>query len=148
MSKINRIETRRSKCYQDWEVKPEGQINTNFSDILIDGISIYDMLKKYEFIPCFGWGVQENQQQMVDYFLLNDMHPYLYWRYPLLVCAWCGDEECGFISVFVEREGNLVIWQDFRLEADNRSIPLGPFTFEWEEYEQAIRNTCIEGKSK
>lgn len=144
MSNIHRIQTKRSKRYADSEVKPEGQVNPHFSDILINGISIYEMLKKHDMIPCFGWGVQEHQQQMVDYFLLNDRHPYLYYRYPLLVCPWCGDEECGFISVFVEREGDTVTWQDFRLGEEGELLPLGPFTFEWEEYEQAIRGTYVE----
>ncbi|MFD1885500.1 hypothetical protein [Paenibacillus wenxiniae] len=65
---------------------------------------------------------------------------YLYYRYPLFVCSWCRDEDCGFISVFVERKHNLVTWQDFRIEPGNRSLPLGPFTFEWEEYERELRS--------
>ncbi|WP_216625612.1 GNAT family N-acetyltransferase [Paenibacillus planticolens] len=30
-----------------------------------------------------------------------------------MVCWWCGDEECGFNSVKVDKENNVVIWKDF-----------------------------------
>lgn len=54
---------------------------------------------------------------------------------------WCGDEECGYISVKINREGDLVIWKDFRLEPDTKQIHVGPFYFEWEPYQRAIRDT-------
>lgn len=59
----------------------------------------------------------------------------------ILVCPWCGDEECGFISVFIEKEDNLIIWRDFKLEPSNKAINVGPFYFEWDEYEKVINET-------
>ncbi len=141
MKKIHHFQTKCVYPSPDSNDHPFGDKSQSFVDVLIDGRSMHEMLKKHERIPCFGWGIQQFQQQNIDYFLLDELHPYLYHRYPLMVCSWCGDEDCGFISVLVEREGNLVTWQDFRIEPDDRSLPLGPFTFTWEEYERELRST-------
>jgi hypothetical protein len=70
-----------------------------------------------------------------------EISDYLYYRYPILVCPWCGDEECGFISVFIERVDDIVIWKDFRLEHDNKPVLIGPFHFKWKDYEKVINET-------
>jgi len=67
-------------------------------------------------------------------------HEYLYYRYPILVCPLCGDEECGFISVMIDKEGDIVIWRDFILEGEKK-INIGPFYFTWDNYSTAINNT-------
>ncbi|MEK4058381.1 MULTISPECIES: oxidoreductase [Paenibacillus] len=141
MKNINHLQTNPSSRYNDSDPEQDGNKNTKFADLIIDGSSLYQMLKKYDMVPSLGWGSEGYQRQMIDYFLLKQTHPYLYYRYPILVCPWCGDEECGFISVFIEREGDLVIWQDFKLEPDNKRIHIGPFYFKWVEYESAINNT-------
>ncbi|GGJ18610.1 oxidoreductase [Paenibacillus hunanensis] len=129
MNHVHQFQVKRLQPSPDSNHYPFGDKSESFMDVLIDGRSMYDMLKQHDRIPCFGWGNHEFQQQNIDYFLLEDMHPYLYYRYPLMVCSWCGDEDCGFISVFVERTGDLVTWQDFKMEPDDRSLALGPFTF-------------------
>lgn len=141
MKNINHLQTNPSSRYNDTDLEQEGNKNTKFADLIIDGSSLYQMLKMYDMVPSLGWGSEDCQRQMIDYFLLKQTHPYLYYRYPILVCPWCGDEECGFISVLIEREGDLVIWQDFKLEPDNKPINIGPFYFKWEEYESAINDT-------
>jgi len=118
--------------------------NQRFMDVLIDGQSIYNMLKEHGMIPCLGWGPDSYRMQNINYFLTVELHPDLGYQYPLMVCPWCGDEECGFISVLIERKGNVVIWKDFKVNSDNQSLPLGPFTFKWEEYEREIRSTYNE----
>ncbi|PYE50044.1 oxidoreductase [Paenibacillus barcinonensis] len=141
MKHINYLQTVPSCRYDDHDREQEGNKNTKFVDLIIDGRSLYQMLKKYDRVPSLGWGSEEHQKQMIDYFLLNQLHAYLFYRYPILVCPWCGDEECGFISVFIEREEDLIIWRDFKLEPDNKSIDIGPFYFSWEDYKSAIINT-------
>lgn len=141
MKTINQLQTKPSSRYDSCDPEQEGNKNTKFADIIIDGRSLYQMLKKHDMVPSLGWGSEELQRQRIDYFLLKQLHEYLYYRYPILVCPWCGDEDCGFISVFIEREEELVIWQDFKLEPHNIAINIGPFYFKWEEYESVINET-------
>lgn len=141
MKNINHLETIPSSRYDDFDPEQDGNKNTKFADLIIDGNSLYRMLKMYDMVPSLGWGSNEYQRLIIDYFLLKLTHPSLYYRYPILVCPWCGDEECGFISVFIEREGDQIIWSDFKLEPDNKPINIGPFYFKWEEYERTINDT-------
>jgi len=141
MTTINVLETRPSSRYDELDPAQDGNKNTTFADLIIDEKSLYQMLKRYDLVPALGWGSEENQKQMIQYFLLREPHDYLYYRYPILVCPWCGDEECGYISVKVDREENVVMWKDFKLEHKNQPLNIGPFYFEWENYERAIQNT-------
>ena len=141
MKILNQLQTKPSSRYDSLDRDQEGNKNTKFADIIIDGRSLYQTLKKHDMVPSLGWGSEEHQRKMINYFLLNEMHEYLYYRYPILVCPWCGDEECGFISVFIEKEENLIVWRDFKLEPSNKAINVGPFYFEWDEYEKVINGT-------
>ncbi|WP_025681671.1 hypothetical protein [Paenibacillus massiliensis] len=141
MITINNLHTQPSSRYEELDPEKEGNKNTKFADIIIDGKSLYERLKKHDMVPSLGWGVEEYQKLLIQYFLLEKPHPQMYYRYPILVCPWCGDEECGYISVKIDREGDLVIWKDFRLEPDTKQIHVGPFYFEWEPYQRAIRDT-------
>ncbi|MBH5316518.1 oxidoreductase [Paenibacillus sp. GSMTC-2017] len=141
MKTINHIETRLSSRYEDLDPNQDGNKNTQFADFIIDGDSLYKRLSKYEMVPALGWGTNEHQKLMIDYLLLKQRHEYLYYRYPILVCPWCGDEECGFISVSIDREEDIVIWQDFRLESENKKIDIGPFYFDWKNYSNEITKT-------
>lgn len=116
MKKINYLETRLSSRFDEFDPQKESNKDTKFADIIIDGISLYQRLKKHDLVPALGWGCDEYQRRMIDYFLLKKQHEYMNYRYPILVCPWCGDEECGYISVKVDREGDIVIWKDFFLE--------------------------------
>ncbi|MNH83720.1 hypothetical protein D3C73_361210 [compost metagenome] len=141
MKTINYLETRPSSRYDDLDPEQDGNKNTKFADLIIDGKSLYQKLREYDMVPSLGWGSEENQRLLIDYFLLRRSHEYLYYRFPILVCPWCGDEECGYISVLVERDEELVIWSEFKLEHDNKPINIGPFYFEWENYEKVINDT-------
>lgn len=138
--KISTIETRLSTRYEEHGPEQDGNKNTKFADIIIDGRSFYQrMKKKHDLVPCLGWGSDDYQKLLLDYFLLRTPHEFMYDRYPILVCPWCGDEECGYISVKIDREDDIVIWKDFML--DDQKLQVGPFYFEWERYEQAILST-------
>ncbi len=141
MKTINYLQTRPSNRYDELDPDQDGNKNTKFADLIIDGTSLYQMLRKYNLIPSFGWGSEEHQKQIIDCFLLKQQHEYLYYRYPILVCPWCGDEECGFISVNIEREEDLVVWKDFKQENEKKPINVGPFYFKWDNYERAISDT-------
>ncbi|GAB6988706.1 hypothetical protein [Paenibacillus pini] len=141
MKTLNYLETRPSRRYDEFDPDQDGNKNTKFADLIIDGRSLYQMLRKHDMVPSLGWGGQEHQRNMIDYFLLKKQHDYLYYRYPILVCPWCGDEECGFISVYIEREDDIIIWQDFKVEPSNKIINIGPFSFKWDNYERAINDT-------
>ncbi|WP_313957982.1 oxidoreductase [Paenibacillus xylanexedens] len=141
MNKINHLETKLAPRYDDSDPDQEGNKNVVFADLFIDGKSLYQMLKKYDFVPSLGWGTEEEQQESIDYFLLKQLHPELYYRYPILVCPWCKDEECGYVSVLIEREGDFISWSDFRLEPHNRKIDLESFTFKWKDYKREIIRT-------
>lgn len=141
MKKINFLETKPATRYDELDPNQDGNKNTRFADLIIDGRSIYQMFKKHDLVPSLGWGSEANQKLMIDYFLLREQHEYMYNRYPILVCPWCGDEDCGFISVFIERKEDIVIWKDFMKDHDNKTIPLGPFYFKWDNYKQVIDST-------
>ncbi|MDR0271140.1 oxidoreductase [Paenibacillus sp.] len=141
MKTLNYLETRPSSRYDEFDPDQDGNKNTKFADLFIDGRSLYQLLRKHDMVPSLGWGSQEHQRNMIDYFLLKKQHGYLFYRYPILVCPWCGDEECGFISVYIEREDDIIIWQDFKVEPSNKNIKIGPFYFKWDNYESAINDT-------
>ncbi|MDP9701497.1 oxidoreductase [Paenibacillus polysaccharolyticus] len=134
------IETRLSTRFDELDPEQDGNKNTEFADIIIDGRSVfYRMRKKHNLVPCLGWGSDEYQLLLLDYFLLRKPHEFMYYRYPILVCPGCGDEECGYVSVKIDREDDIVIWKEFML--NDQKLQVGPFYFEWENYEHAILNT-------
>ncbi|WP_127534654.1 oxidoreductase [Paenibacillus kobensis] len=139
--KINNLEMKPARR-SDLGPIEEGEKDTAFADLIIDGKSLYEMLKKYnKFVPSFGWMSDDNQRDIIDYFLLRKPHETMWYRYPLMVCSWCGDEECGFISVQIDKENHLVSWKDFYLEPEKKKIDVGPFYFEWDNYKQVINST-------
>lgn len=66
-------------------------------------------------------------------------------RFPLYVCPVCADLGCGALTVGVVREGDQVVWRDFRME-DGYSDPdevidltgFGPFVFDAQQYDRAL----------
>ncbi|MMZ59384.1 hypothetical protein D1872_214160 [compost metagenome] len=141
MTTINTLQTKLSSRYDEFDPERDENKNTKFADLIIDGRSLYQMLKKHDMVPSLGWGSEDHQKEIIQYFLLKKPHEHMYYRYPILVCPWCGDEECGYISVKIDREEEIVIWKDFKLEHENKPINIGPFYFEWANYERVINNT-------
>lgn len=63
MDKINYLESRPSSRYDDYDPEQDGNKNTKFADLIIDGRSLYQMLKKYDLVPCLGWGVKRTKDK-------------------------------------------------------------------------------------
>ncbi|WP_042201236.1 hypothetical protein [Paenibacillus camerounensis] len=141
MNTINHLVARPGTRFDESDPAQEGNKNTRFADLIIDGHSLYQKLKQHDLVPALGWGSEAYQRRMIDYFLLAEPHEYMFYRYPILVCPWCADEECGYISVKIDREGDVVIWKDFRLGSNNEPVKAGPFYFEWNNYKSAIEST-------
>ncbi|WP_376768969.1 hypothetical protein [Paenibacillus xylanilyticus] len=72
MTTINVLETKPSSRYDDLDPDQDGNKNTTFADLIIDGRSLYQMLKNHDLVPSLGWGSNENQKQMIQYFLLKE----------------------------------------------------------------------------
>lgn len=69
--RLNELETRPAFRFDATDPDQEGNKNTKFADLIIDGKSLYQRLKKHDLIPALGWGCREYQLQMIDYFLLR-----------------------------------------------------------------------------
>lgn len=114
---------------------------SHIPDFLIDGESLSKRLAKYELVTSLGWGSEEYQKEMISYYLLEEPHPVLWYRAPIFVCELCGDLECGFISAKLERKNDLVIWSDFYKDHYQFKINIGPYYFQWTQYQEVIRST-------
>ncbi|KWX74234.1 hypothetical protein SAMN05216191_10489 [Paenibacillus jilunlii] len=140
MIKVSYLETRPSSRYAEHDPKQTGNKNTIFADIIIDGNSLYQKLKKYDLVPALGWGSEEHQRLMIEYFLLKSPFELMYHRYPILVCPWCGDLECGYISVSIGKESDIVEWSNFQVTGSNNKLEIGPYYFKWDNYKYAIES--------
>jgi len=136
MTKINYLETRLASRYGEDDSK-EGN-NTEFADLIIDSVSLFKRLKEYDFVPAFGWGKDEHQQHITDCFLFRYPFEFQYHRYPIFICPQCGDLECGYISVAIDKESDIVEWSNFYLEHKNQPLDIGPFHFKWDNYKSVI----------
>lgn len=139
--KLNHIESRLSQRYEENDPDQEGNRNTAFADILIDGHSLYKRLKKFDLVPSLGWGSKEHQQEIIDCFLLKKPFELMYHRYPIAICPWCGDLECGYISVNIDIENDIVTWSNFLHEPDCTKVQTGPYHFKWNNYKRVIEQT-------
>lgn len=144
MSNVNFLETRLASRYGEGVSKEA--TNTVFSDLIIDSVSLFQRLKKYDLIPAFGWGNEEHQQLITDYFLFKYPFELKYHRYPILICPQCGDLECGYISVAIDKESDIVEWSNFYLEHNNQPLDIGPFHFKWDNYKSAIERAYEIGR--
>ncbi|WP_368072470.1 hypothetical protein [Paenibacillus sp. KS1] len=68
MKKINFLETKPATRFDEFDPNQDGNKNTRFADLIIDGRSIYQMFKKHDLVPSLGWGSEANQKLMIDYF--------------------------------------------------------------------------------
>ncbi|KRE57463.1 hypothetical protein [Paenibacillus sp. Soil750] len=117
--------------------------NKSFHDFIIDGKSLFELLKKHEYIPCIGSGISKYKQEIVEELTLKRLSRLGGNRYPLLTCADCGDLNCGFISAIIEEDDNLIIWRDFKKGDQIKLNHLGPYYFEKSNYKKTILNTSF-----
>ncbi|MWC29357.1 oxidoreductase [Paenibacillus sp. MMS18-CY102] len=131
--------------YVDGEIK-KCEYNTPFYDFHIDGNSLYNRFKSYDFISALSHSDEQLQRNEFDKLLLNAPSELESGRYMLFVCPMCADLGCGAITVSIQREEELAVWKDFRCEdgENSTSIHLGPFKFEWPKYEKTILSAVLE----
>lgn len=144
MTRTNFLETRLSSRYGEVGLKQEN--NTVFADLVIDSVSLYQRLKEYDLVPAFGYGNADQQKLITDYYLFKYPFDYRYHRYPIMICPQCGDLDCGYISVAIDKEADIVEWSNFYLEHNNLLLNIGPFHFEWDNYKSTIEKTFEIGR--
>ncbi|WP_010243291.1 hypothetical protein [Acetivibrio cellulolyticus] len=116
-----------------------------FADIIIDGKSLFQEFKEYDYISTLGWGSEEFQNEVIMRLLLSAPPVIDSKRYEIYVCPLCADLGCGSITVDITKDNDTVIWKDFGLEYsykdEIKSIDIGPFIFEWNEYKNVIMSS-------
>ncbi|MBP1967631.1 oxidoreductase [Paenibacillus aceris] len=115
--------------------------NKSFYDFVIDGKSLLDLLKKHEYIPCIGPGTNNYKQELIEELTLKKLSKLGGNRYPLFICADCGDLNCGFVSAIIEEEHNMIVWRDFKKGDPMKLTHVGPYYFEKNNYMKNILNT-------
>jgi len=69
-----------------------------------------------DFISPLGWGPIEAQQLAIAELLRQQKPSLSSGRCQLYICPECADIGCGAVTARVEREGNLIIWNEFAFE--------------------------------
>jgi hypothetical protein len=62
------------------------------------------------------------------------------------MCPQCGSLECGYFSVAIDKESDIVEWINFYLEHNNQRLEIGPFRFKWDNYKSAIEKAYEIGR--
>jgi hypothetical protein len=95
------------------ERRTEGELQTprRFLDFQVDGASLYDTIGE-DRISCLGWLPPDVDQRFAAQLLLEEA-PDLDGRVAIYVCPECADNECGAITVVIERKGHKTVWRDF-----------------------------------
>lgn len=140
MKKLSKFETNIVHYTDSW-YKP-----FNLIDFIIDGKSLLEEMKsrEYDFIPCIDFRYKEFQKEEIERLLLINPPDLPNNRYSLFICP-CTDLECGCISISIERDGDKIIWKDFREDMvrtsnNDKFKDIGPFAFLWSEYESILKN--------
>lgn len=63
MTTINTLQTKLSSRYDEFDPEQDGNKNTKFADLIIDGRSLYQMLKKHDLVPSLGWEAKINKKK-------------------------------------------------------------------------------------
>lgn len=121
-----------------------GATQRDFLDFVVDGESLYEKISRGNISP-LGWFTPEENAKVVNQFLLKEKSELPDNRYLLFVCPECGDISCGAITVFIEREGDKIIWRDFGYQNDYeeeiRSIDFSEkFIFDETQYGSALKS--------
>ncbi len=117
----------------------------HFADIIIDGNSLYQEFKQYDFISTLGWGTEEFQNEVIMRLMLSIPPQIDSKRYEIYVCPLCADLGCGAITIDIKKDNSTVIWKDFGLEYSYKDeikiIDLGPFVFDLHEYKNVLMSS-------
>ena len=128
----------------EWK-RREGSKNTtqrDYLDFVIDGESLYEEVGGGNISP-LGWFSPKENLKVINRLLLKEESELTDNRYPLYVCAECGDLGCGVITAVIEREGDKIIWKDFgyqnNYEKEIHSVGFsGMFVFDELQYQTAL----------
>lgn len=117
-------------------------IQRDFLDFVIDGESLYEKLGRGNISP-LGWFTPQENLRIVNQLLLKQESELPGNRYPLYVCAECGDLGCGAITAVIESEENKIIWKDFgyqnNYEEEIHPVRFsGMFAFDESQYRTAL----------
>lgn len=141
---LGKIPDTRSYC-EDGQIKYYNDKYIFFADVVIDGNPLSKILQEYNNISILGWGEKSFQDDIISKMLLEKPSELKSGRYELYVCPCCADIGCGAITINILKNDNSIIWKDFGLEynyKDNiQHIDIGPFIFEWDEYERVIKSS-------
>ncbi|BBH24440.1 hypothetical protein Back11_57850 [Paenibacillus baekrokdamisoli] len=108
-----------------------------FIDFLIDGRSLYELVKRHGFIPVLE-PEDKNLELRISELTLVRLSPLGGNRYPIFVCAQCGDLDCGYISAIIEESNNMICWRDFKKGEDMKLNHIGPFYFKQRDYNNEL----------
>lgn len=127
--------------------------NQTYFDFVVDGVSLYDLLRPGDMVSCLGWPGREFEEIMAARLLLDSAPDLESGRVELYVCGECADIGCGAITARITVSGgDKVQWSEFGYENDydpafpdtKRYASIGPFTFDLHSYREAIKKRWSE----
>ena len=127
-----------------------------FLDLVVNEVSLWERLgKPHDMVSVLCTDFVESETlKAVGRLLLKSEADLPNDRRSLFVCAECGDLGCGAITISVKRAGDNVVWSDFGYENNYEERVLrddyrdvGPFQFEFQQYESALLNAVAQLKS-
>ena len=93
-----------------------GRTERDFLDFVINGPSLYDLLKGGDSVGALGWGNPEIEKRQIAWLLLKEQSDLVSGRVPIYICAACGDLDCGAITVKILKTAASFVWSDFGFE--------------------------------
>src|SRR5262249_3807624 len=128
-----------------------------FLDLVVGGISLWERLgKPHDMVSvlCADF-VESETLNAVDRLLLKSEADLPNGRRSLFVCSEDGDLGCGAITISVKRAVDSVLWSDFGYENNYEKQvwrddykDVGPFEFEFHQYESALLSAVAQLKSR
>jgi len=117
----------------------------NIIPIFLTSKSLYSIFKSDDYISVLGQSDEEAQRKEIQRLLLKLPPELENGRYFIYVCPMCADLGCGAITVSINREGENIIWTDFRYENGeiSRLLDIETYKFQWEDYWKNISSAII-----
>ena len=125
-----------------------GKTQRDYLDFLVNGQSLRDLLKPGDNIGCLGWLPSNVEQNILEQLTTKRLSDLGNDRYPIYICAECGDIGCGAITVQIEKTEHGYIWKNFGYEnnydesmSDFESYQnIGALHFKETEYLEALQS--------
>ena len=127
-----------------------------FLDLVVNRASLWECLgKPHDMVSVLCVLTRQSETlNAADRLLLKSEADLPNNRRSLFVCAECGDLGCGAITVSIKRAANSLVWFDFGYENNYEAgvwrddyKDVGPFEFEFHDYESALLNGVAQLKS-